>query len=253
MLDASEGSAQALAAAVELARALQAELHGIFFEDINLLRLAELPFVREIRLSSMTQEAIDLRRMESELRSLARQEQQRLEAMAHAHGLQYSFSVRRGQLRKELSSVVAEVEVLSLAKPVPQAARRLGYRTRRQEQPAVIGPLAVLFRGGSPDSRLLNTAARLAVRMDRPLVVMLPAADKPDRPLLRKSLESSVAPALLSVRFISLPDDPCDLPGLIDEQHATLLMASRDDPLLAGESLWQCLQHLSCPVVLTSD
>ena len=48
-LDASSHSHAALAAAVALAGRLQAELQGIFVEDVNLLRLAELPFAREVR------------------------------------------------------------------------------------------------------------------------------------------------------------------------------------------------------------
>ena len=43
-LDASAHSHAALAAAVALAARLHAEIEGLFVEDINLLRLAELPF-----------------------------------------------------------------------------------------------------------------------------------------------------------------------------------------------------------------
>ena len=43
VLNASMQSSQALQAAAELAASLQAELEGIFIEDINLFHLAELP------------------------------------------------------------------------------------------------------------------------------------------------------------------------------------------------------------------
>ena len=49
-LDASPQSEAALRAAAELAALLEAELEGLFVEDINLLHLCGLPFGREIRL-----------------------------------------------------------------------------------------------------------------------------------------------------------------------------------------------------------
>jgi nucleotide-binding universal stress UspA family protein len=47
-LDASPASLAALDFATELAERHQAELLGIYVEDINLLRSAEIPFTREI-------------------------------------------------------------------------------------------------------------------------------------------------------------------------------------------------------------
>ena len=47
-LDASAANRTALQTAALLASELQAELQALFVEDINLLRLAELPFAREV-------------------------------------------------------------------------------------------------------------------------------------------------------------------------------------------------------------
>ncbi|MGD8821809.1 MAG: universal stress protein, partial [Anaerolineales bacterium] len=47
-VDASSHSRAALEAAAELAASLEVELVGIFVEDINLMRLAELPIAVEI-------------------------------------------------------------------------------------------------------------------------------------------------------------------------------------------------------------
>ena len=51
-LEAGNGGSAAMEAATHLAAQLNAELHGLFLEDINLIRLAELPFAREIGLTS---------------------------------------------------------------------------------------------------------------------------------------------------------------------------------------------------------
>ena len=49
-IDTSPHGSAALEAAARLATELRAELEGLFIEDINLLRLAGLPFAREIQL-----------------------------------------------------------------------------------------------------------------------------------------------------------------------------------------------------------
>ena len=52
-LDASTDSLAALDAAAKLAQCLQAELVGLFVEDVNLLYMAGLPFTRELRFPSL--------------------------------------------------------------------------------------------------------------------------------------------------------------------------------------------------------
>ncbi|MDJ0948763.1 MAG: hypothetical protein QNJ94_07570, partial [Alphaproteobacteria bacterium] len=51
-LDPSEDSRDMLEAAASLAARLRAEIDAVFLEDENLLRSAELPFVRRINLLS---------------------------------------------------------------------------------------------------------------------------------------------------------------------------------------------------------
>ena len=47
-LDESEDHQRVLQSAAEVAARLKAELRGLFVEDVNLLRLAELPCAREV-------------------------------------------------------------------------------------------------------------------------------------------------------------------------------------------------------------
>ena len=49
-LDASPHSLNALRAAAELAAVTESELHGLYVEDLNLLRMCGLPFVARDRL-----------------------------------------------------------------------------------------------------------------------------------------------------------------------------------------------------------
>ena len=103
-LDASSHSHAALAAAVALAGRLHSELQGIFVEDINLLRLAELPFAREVRFGL----------------SAARPVQ--------GEELQRGLRARAAVLRRELEEVRAEQGQQHFSR----RARRCGGRTDRR-------------------------------------------------------------------------------------------------------------------------
>ncbi|RMF77434.1 MAG: universal stress protein, partial [Nitrospirae bacterium] len=80
-VDASADSLAAVRAAARLAEALSAELHGLFVEDANLVRLARLPFAREVRLSAAPRR-LEAAALERELRALAAQARQAFEEEA---------------------------------------------------------------------------------------------------------------------------------------------------------------------------
>ena len=74
---------------MQLAARMGAQLEGIFVEDIDLIQLAELPFLREVRSVSRSEIAINLTRMEQELRVLAR----RAERLLGEHAARQNVSL----------------------------------------------------------------------------------------------------------------------------------------------------------------
>jgi hypothetical protein len=95
-LDAFDLSVAALDQAARLARRMGAQLEGIFIEDIDLLQLAEMPFLREVRRSSHSVEVMNPVRMEQEFRVLARRAERLLGEQATRHHVSWSFRIWRG-------------------------------------------------------------------------------------------------------------------------------------------------------------
>src|SRR5512134_1124767 len=87
----------ALQAAAALAASFQAELAGLFVEDVNLLRMAALPFTRELGLASGSMRPIEITDIERGFRRHAEQTRKALEGAAVASSLRWSFQVVRGQ------------------------------------------------------------------------------------------------------------------------------------------------------------
>ena len=95
-LDTSADSLTALQVASEMAGRLKANLLGLFVEDIDLLRVAELPFAREVSFFSSTLQPLELSRIEMQLRAQANQMRRALGEAAERERVSSEFHVARG-------------------------------------------------------------------------------------------------------------------------------------------------------------
>ncbi len=185
-LDGSEHSLAALDAAAALAAQLQAELEALFVEDMDLLRLADLPCTRVTSLLLLEPERVDRARMERQLRLQAERVHNALDRRAAALKVRARFRSVRGEVHEEVLAAAAEADLLSLGKA---SRTRLGaFRLGRTLQAALASgrPLLVLESqplagqgllavcDGSPaDVRALSLAAELARETRQSLNVLI--------------------------------------------------------------------------------
>lgn len=189
-LDASPHSRTALAAAAELARELQAELRGLFVEDVNLLKLAQLPFAQEIHYPRATTQKLDTSLMEKELRNQAAWAQECLRQIAEQASLAWSFQVARGGVASELLAAALEVDLLVLGRLSRRLALSHGVGstartavTEAQQPVLLLGtdfdlsqPLLAFYDGSTIAQVALDIAADLA-RVSGHLRVLIWAND----------------------------------------------------------------------------
>ena len=114
-LDASAPGQAALEAAAGLAARLEAELLAVFVEDIDLLRLAGLPFAREIGYPSAIRRAIDVPAMERSLRRHADEARRSVALIAERKPLKWNFEVARGSLTAQVLAAAAEADLIVAA------------------------------------------------------------------------------------------------------------------------------------------
>lgn len=258
VLDASMQSHQALLEAAELAASMQAELEGVFVEDINLIHLAELPFTREIRPASMTLDTFDPGRMKRELRSLARQEQYKLESIARDRGIAHSFRIRRGSVRTEVMATVTEVDVLTLCRSGPQVTEklqqhkttsvdRLTHFPALQARPVV----SVIFGGADNETRALASAAQLAERLDLDICVLLAGGCETDRETQRHEADKLLTKQNQRFKYIRVAGDTVsDLLNAMGPLKNRALVVSSNNSLVSNGKLWQYLEQASCPLFI---
>lgn len=262
-LDASPHSLSALEAAVELAASFRAELLGLFVEDINLLRLAELPFAQEVGRFSGTLRRLDTRHVERQLHAQAVRARQALTRIAERAQVQWSFHVARGQIASELLTAASDVDLVILGKAGWSGQRRLGSTARsvlsQAPGPALILqqgvrlglPVVVLYDGSRMAQRALAAATQL-VRGSEGYLTLLLLADGPDA---AQSLQMEAADWLqergLKARYRWLSKaDAARLCRVVQVEGGGVLVLHRDMPLLRGEALMALLNEIGCPVLL---
>jgi hypothetical protein len=113
-----------------LARELEAELLGLFIEDVELLRFASLPFAREIGLASASMRALSVPELEREFRAQARALEREIAAVLGAGS--WSLRVERSSPLLAIEAALAqELEPVLL---LPPGARLAGERQRMKKK-----------------------------------------------------------------------------------------------------------------------
>jgi nucleotide-binding universal stress UspA family protein len=263
-LDASTHSLAALSAAVELAAAMEAELEGLFVEDVNLLRLAGLPFAREVR-HTASLEALDSPRMERALKAQAAQARDALAVAAGRAQVHWSFRVVRGQVAQEVLAAAAQADLVTLGKQGRSRSpgARLGSTALRVALDApgtlllvehgVPGglPVLVLYDGSEGAERALDAAARLAKASGSPPIVLL-LADTPDAAQrLEQQATHRMEVWAVRPRFRSLPAaDVHTLSRALQLEGGGLVVLSARSTLLPVETVQQILDRIRNPVLL---
>ena len=245
-VDASHHGRVALEAAADLAKELQAELQGLFVEDVNLLRLAGLPFAHEIMGSSAAQRQLELSRMERKLRANAEQVRAALASTAVRAKVQWSFGIARGHLAQTTLAAADEAD-LSIVGHESLSLRVVpSRRTVRAE-----ARIAVVYDGTPTSQRALDLATRFVSATSADLLLLIRGANAEDVKELQAQCNRLLPP---EQRWTGVDlSSAADAQTLIEAVHAyrpRLLFINRDNALLSKDTFERLISELACPVGL---
>ncbi len=258
-IDASPQSLAALEAAAELAADLDAELVGIYVEDINLIRLAALPVVLETGEASARTRRLESSRMDRQLRSQAARAAQAMALAASRAQVRWTFTVARGSIEAELLQAASEADLFILGRAGWSGKRRLGSTARKlvaagtnrtmiiERGERLLPTLMTVYDGSDQSKRALDTAISLGEYM----AVGIVAEDEDQA----RALQSEVAAILdllgLKARYRWLVRaDTRELANMVRTQEECIVILPGESPLLEGKSLPEALDEFECPVLL---
>ncbi len=262
-LDTSHHSLAALEAAAELASSLGAELHGIFVEDVNLLRVAELPVAQELQFPFATQARLNPSRMRRQLRAQAQQARQALSSICKRERIEWSFQVLQGDVSAKVLEEASKADLLcvgrasrpvmhqpsmgSTAEAAATGAPRSVLLISRDRR--IHPPIAVLYEGSPDTERALLLASQLAQDMGGLLSVLVPAAASGSSKELQRRITEGLNVEGLVIRYRELAGSGVmSLINAVQTEGTGMLVLSRS--FLALESIKKLLSEVHCPVLL---
>lgn len=262
-LDDSAPSRAALIEAAALARGLHAELSAAFVLEAEVLRVADLPCVRETCFTTGLHRPLSRAALEFALRSQAARARAALEEAARRHGVTGSFALVEGQVVPALLAASADADVLALGIRGRMGALRRGLgSTVRALLAGATGSLLlldvhrgsgsriVLVHGGEAGAgAALDQALELARARSAGVTVVL---DGPRalRAVLRERLAPHLA-GLAGARVIDFEGHAAGLATVARREDCGLLVLARDNARLAA--IEDLLAHLHRPVLCTAE
>ncbi len=261
-LDTSPHSLAAMRAAVELASEWGADLVGLFVEDLDLLRLAQLPFAREVAEYSARVRRLGQEDVELQLRAQATRLRRELSRHAMRQGVRWRFRVARGVIPRELLAEAEEADLVILGKTGWSESRRMGSTTRvvvteargrvlvLHSEARMVSALRVVYDGSQAAQRALDSAAMLAAQSQRELSVLLLVESEADAAELRKQAAKMLAERGLSARYRTLIEpDPDELAEAAEALDCVLVLPA-DLAGMPEQAMLKFMDQLECPVLL---
>lgn len=263
-LDASPHSLAALEGAAAIAAHQEAELTGIFVEDRDLLRLAGLPFARELIYPDVLGRPLDATVMKARLKEVAELSRQALSEAALQAGVSWSFLVRHGIVLNEILAAAGETDLLVLGKASHLEKRRrvrLGTTaaTLLVQAPRTVlvvqhgehcGAPALLVCDGSPHSlEILPAAFATAMLFGRRPTLLLFAQNRDKAAIMKREIEERLKLKDLRFRRCS-PTEKAGLARLAHEEECgVVIFAGLPFSGSPGE-LPETLDKIDCPVLV---
>ncbi len=248
--------ARALERIARLAAGMQAEIAGLFVEDIDLLHLAALPFAAEFCRFTQRHRPLQSAEIERQFRIQAAAAQQALAAAADRAGVKWSFSVARGVVGALLMKAAAEVDLLALGASRRMLLREsdLGFAVaaaahRAMQAEAPERPVVGVCDDTAPGRRGLEVARRLAAADARALTVLLIAADQEGASRLRRQAAQVIGERPTHYRQVVDPTVGTLL-STVRSQNAAMLVLPASQPLLETSAFRVLREGLSCPALL---
>jgi nucleotide-binding universal stress UspA family protein len=266
-LDASPHSEAALEAALQMAARFEAELLGLYVEDVEALRIARIPFAREVGGYSGRSRSMSYEEMERKYRARVRQIRRRFQTRSHRAAVQAAFRVVRDRINRAIRSEAQEADMLIVGRSGWSQAGRLHFgSTARfvccQDVPemtlilhrgaALREPFLVVFDGSLRARKALHAASRFTETQTLPLEVLLIADDGRGVRTLRDVVREELQEHDVMVRFHVLSESSVmRLVDAIHQVHGGTLIVPASVSLIEEEaSLITLLEGVDVPVLL---
>ncbi len=264
-LDSSTFSEAALALAADIAAATTSTLSGLFVEDQDLLRLAQLPFSREIQAGFATSRDLQPEGLLRDLRAQAALARSALAEQAERRRIAWSFQVAQGRCEEAVLTAALGGDIIAVTRhfgPFGQAARvseRIRRMAARAPAPLLIlnnaaanrpGPTVMPYDASPASEGLFRLATAICrARGDLLEVLLLESAEAAER-TLRAEFEALVGERGSAGLRLSSPPNRTAALRRLSELDRGLLVLQADSGSLEPAQIELILERARVPILL---
>ncbi len=266
-LDSAASASAILETAAGIAAAQACELTGLFIEDEDLLRLAGLPFAREVQLARAMSRTLAPEQLLQDLRAQAGLARAALARQAALHRLSWSFRVTQGRGEEAILLAAAHGDIIAMARGFGalgpgRLSRRLRLIAARAPGPLLLpsklpraqpGPVLLPYDASPAAEAMLEIAVNLARARGEPLEVMLLGAAVGQEAELERRLRAAAGTRALPLLRFSTPRGNAGLLHRLCEADRGLLVLPADAACFAPGDVERILEFARLPIVLQTD
>ncbi len=263
-LDASPHSMAALAAAAELAAALNAELAGVFVEDSDLLNCFRLPFIRARAQYASRQITFGLEELTHEMQARAAAAAAELAKVATRREVRWTFRTVRGAVSQALLVAAEDVDLVILGRASRTSGlgqQAIGTTVRVVIQQAQVStlvvaggqrlrpPVTLLHDGSAAAVSATRMAAYLARQLGGPLHVLVVDGGRDGAGAATPGAQLDAEG--VTYRLVRLADSGHhEVLGALAQMRPGLVVAPRDLQWADRDNLSAALDRCHCPILL---
>lgn len=263
-LGALAADQQGIEAAARLACLLDLQLHGVFVEDEALLRLAGLPFARELRLPSHAWASLQADEMTLALSRTAAQLQRAIRQHCARLGIGFGFEIVRGDPAVSLARLSASSDILALATPGSAAGQAFGcfpgaWRAALGSAASVLLLPPRIVRGSGPVASVVaenaEPALRLALRIaagtgEALLALIPPGEERAAEVTLARLRAEGFGDVPIAMRSLSAMTDTAIIQSLYRQAERLLILARGAPTALVEEAPPRLAWRRRVPVLM---
>jgi hypothetical protein len=260
-LEAASENRTAIDTAARLAARWKTRLHGVFVEDDDLIRLAHLPFARQVTLGFGVQ-TLNLQQARRQMHAFAERARRDLAAAARRHRVEWSFEIVHGAAAAQGVAATTDLFVAgaltrpidrhfrvecrwwSVGEPIP-AAFLLAHRDWHPH--SVVA--ALLHSSDTSSERLLTVAARLAEANAARLAVFC-TPDLADTNGFKAWLDGCLADHAVTAEVDLIPGEPSVLYRRIAELDCWIVAVEASADQAQPERLRELVATVACDVLV---
>lgn len=264
-IDTSRHSHAALEAAASLARAMEANIQGIFVHDEIWNRVSRLPSISAINTLTGQVSPFEDDTMQERAKLLENRLRQRLQNIGRRYQITHSWHSSHGKVEEEILKAGRETDLITIGLKGASARRKiLGSSARRvieqTEKPILIlkeglrlgATISAVYDGSKESKKGIVMALSIAERNESTLTILFVNNDPEKRKERIKELENILRETTIFAE-IELLDQPNagQFFNSLNQQKSGLLIVPKNQPLLR-RSLQVFLNHINCPLLMMS-